>query len=250
MVEKSGLKMYTFWNNNKLRNSYERKKWKDERRKEMFCKYCGQEIAEGEVHECEKKPAVDWKGLALGFLKNPMDTMRESYGDSHVKERFLFGGVYYVVLFLSILAAVGKFRDFGDAFVNALVVTLVFMAIKVVYAGFLFFFGKENGNTMEKILSQACLATLPQTVCILAMVIFALLGFYVGMIVMLAIHLVIQITLDMVLMECVFGEKKNFGYWMYLVFCTVLICILYIVLKSVVVSFVENLVNNMMSNIF
>ena len=132
----------------------------------------------------------------------------------------------------------------------ALVTTLVFAAIRVAYAFFLFYFGKEKGASIEKILSQIGLATLPQTVCILAMVIFALLGFYVGVVVALLIHLVFQITLDVVLMECVFKEKKNFGYWMYIVFFTVLVCILYIVLKSAVVSFVEDLTSNLMNSIF
>lgn len=216
----------------------------------MFCKYCGKEILDGETHVCEKKPTVDWKGMVLGFLKRPIDTMRETYGDSNTKERFILGGVYFVVLFLSVLAALGKNSEFGDAFVTTLVVALIFAAIKAAYAGVLFFFGKENGNSMENILSQACLATLPQTICILAMVIFSLLGFYVGVAVAVAIHVVIQITLDMILMECVFKEKKNLGYWLYLLFCIVLICILYIVLKSAIVSYIENFTNNLMRNIF
>lgn len=216
----------------------------------MFCKYCGQEIMEGETHVCEKKPNTNWKEMVTGFLKNSIDTMKETYGDNNTKERFIIGGVYFAVLFLSMLAAVGKFSEFGDAFVSALVTTLVFAVIRVAYAGFLFFFGKDKGASMEKILSQTCLATIPQTICILAMVIFALLGFYVGVVVALLIHLVLQITLDMVLMECVFQEKKNFGYWMYMIFFTVVVCVLYIVLKSAVVSFVEELTSNLMRNIF
>ena len=49
----------------------------------MFSRYCGKEIMEGEVHDCEKKVVTDWKGMVFGFLKNPLDTMKETYVRYH-----------------------------------------------------------------------------------------------------------------------------------------------------------------------
>ena len=225
-------------------------KIKNERRKDMFCRFCGEEIQEGTTHVCTKKVSTDWKGKVLEFLKNPIDTMKDTYGDANTKERFILGGVYYGILFLSVLALSGKMGDFGDALVTALVSTFVFAIIKAAYAGFLWMFGKKNGVSFGSIFSHACLATIPQTICILVMVVFSLLNFYVGVLVALVLHLVLQITFDMVLMECVFQGEKNFGYWMYVAFCAVLMCVLYVVLKSVLVSAIEDFTDSLLRGIF
>lgn len=221
----------------------------------MFCTYCGKEVQEQQACECQKsiqssKPILKWKKIILEFIQNPIHMMKRDYDISKFGDRMLagytFAGIFFACAVLALIRPLGS----GDAFKYAFMLVLFVSLIKTAFAGAMFIFSKNNGADFKNILAEVCYATIPQSVCMIMIALFSLLGFYSGVALMIGLYLVFMVVMGVVTMEVIFEENKGIGFWVLIVFSIITMVVLAFVGKQMITSLLKSVMDNLMGYIW
>lgn len=252
-----------------------------------YCRFCGQELVEGQHHVCaaqnspiengnidmqyqkDIKVSVDddrqqvintelakeklgniWDTF-LKFMANPVGTLKVSYHPDKEKDNMMMGVVYAFVIFFAVFLPMMILGDvkFGESFKVAFWTTVLFVVIKLMFVGIMYLELKNKTATFKGMLAITCLATIPQTVCVLGFVLCCFLGFPLGIVGCLILFLAMAFVMDTYVVQVVTYGQVGRTYWVYIIYC-VAVMLLFVILGHVGVESLKDAINDFVYDLF
>lgn len=244
----------------------------------MFCKFCGKEIPDGGICECQKtvngntvqqsqqvqqeqqvRPSqqsqvlndvkelsLSCKNILLNFFKQPIDTVKQVYINNANNETYVIGGVFVVLAFITCMVLTRDFADYIEPVKIGFWFAIISIVEKLLFSGLLYAFARKYSVDFKQIMKIVCLTTIQLSVCLLLVILFSCMGVVTGIVITAIIYVLADILNGLIVIDAVF-ENKNVGYWIYVAITGVIIIVGYIILRNVVMTAVDDMINSISS---
>lgn len=244
----------------------------------MFCKFCGKEIPNGGICECQeamsgntvqqseqvqqtqqvrqsqqsqvlndiKDLLLSCKNILLNFFRQPIDTVKQVYINNTNNEAYVIGGAFVVLAFITCMVLTRDFADYIEPAKIGFWFAMVLLVEKLLFGGMLYVFTRKYSVDFKRIIRIVCLTTIQLSVCLLLMILFSCMGVVTGIVIVAIIFVLADILNGIIVIDAVF-ENKNVGYWIYVAITCVIITVGYIIVRNVVMTAVNEMINSISS---